>query len=605
MGLRSLPEFVPEPEPAPVIFEKHSIADYKIIYGEDATEAEANAANILANTLNQITDLDYAAVQSVPSGGKEILVGQIGGVDVSELGNDGYVIKAEGESIYIAGGRPRGTFYGVHRFLEEYFGCRWYSEHFQAIPKGPAEIAEVKDERYTPPLEFRDMDWFFYSAGKYYSAANGLNGNTHGGLPMAEELGGSFGYNGSCAHSMTSFFVKSEDFFDVHPEWYAYRESSKSRVSSHLCLTNPEVLAQMILEVRNQLENGNGEPIVSVTQEDNDFYCQCANCKAVDREEGSQAGTMISFVNAVAADIVQDYPDALIDTFAYRHTRKPPKHVRPLPNVVVRLCSIECCFAHPLDDPKCPDNVQFARDIRGWSEICERLYVWDYTMNIFCYHVMHPNFQVLQKNMQFFLEHNVKDVFEQGNGTCDLSDSEFALLRGYLLARLLWNPNLDYDAEMNGLLEDYYGGGWQYMREFIDLMSRNAGKPALFGLWHRKLGIGTFPNNKAILDLKPNQVAYADRLWEKAINLAGDETSEQHVLRSQLSWRFWKSSNRAGEFSRWQLPAKWQAENERLYNDMRAFGITNYSENVGGGNNWRFLQETPDSWWGTPYRWRG
>jgi len=139
-------------------------------------------------------------------------------------------------------------------------------------------------------------------------------------------------------------------------------------------------------------------------------------CKALDALEGSQSGTMIHFVNAVAEAIEDEFPDVFIDTFAYWYSRKPPKFVKPRDNVIVRLCSIECCFAHPLNDPACAVNVPFAHDIKKWSSIAKNLYIWDYTTNFSAYNVIFPNFGVLQKNMQFFLENNAIGVFAQGNG---------------------------------------------------------------------------------------------------------------------------------------------------------------------------------------------
>ena len=585
-----LKEFTPMDEAKPAAVEKPlSIAEWEIVYLEGAAETVITAASILADTLSEITGLEYTATAAQPaeigSGDKKIILS-------GHNGNaDSYDILPGNNIVAISGGR-RGVLYGVYKFLETYFDCRWYTSELAVIPKGPPEIAEVREEQYTPPLEFREMDWISRS-DPVYSVANGLNGSVYRSLP--EELGGIFGYNGGMAHTIINNLLKPGDFFDEHPEWYAYREDKKERVPRQICLTNPEVLEEMIAEVRDLLENGNGQPIVSVTQDDNQDYCQCSECKRVDEEEGSHAGTMIRFVNAIANDIKDDYPDALIDTFAYQYTRTPPRLVKPLPNVIVRLCSIECCFAHPRDDPKCPENIKFAGDIKTWSEICDRLYIWDYTTNYRCYNCPYPNFQVLQKNMQFFVEHNVVGVYEEGNHQSAECDSEFAQLRGYLLARLLWNPGIDFEAEMDGFLRAYYGGGWQYMREFFDLISKNAGTPLLGR--HRRMGIGMLPNEKGLLNLKPNQIRYADRLWAKAIELAGDEICEQNVLRSQLSWRFWKACNRVCEFSRLQLPGKWLAANEALYDDFKAFGVTRYNEGA-------LLRQDVTSFIGTPENWR-
>ena len=605
-------DFVPAAEPKPPVVKKYSIGNYDIVYGAGASVAEKKAAEILADTLSQITGESFTAEEGVAEGGNQIRVGFISGLDTSKLGSDGYSITSSiGEpapmgpgwgSICIAGGN-RGVLYGVYRFLEEYFDCHWYTSRLKVIPTGPAMIAEVKSETFVPPLEYREEDWLSRS-DPVYSMANGLNGNIYRSLTEAQ--GGTFGYNGSFAHTIINQFLKPSEFAEEHPEWYVWKDGK----AKQLCLTNPEVLAEMIKEVRWYLANGNGQNIISVTQDDNQDYCQCAKCKAVDDEEGSHAGTMLRFVNAIAADIAEDYPDAAIDTFAYQYTRTPPKKARPLPNVIVRLCSIECCFAHPLDDPNCSFNAAFASDIKTWSQICGRLYIWDYTTNYGAFNCIFPNFQVLQANMRFFVKHNVRGVYEEGNYTSDQSNSEFAELRGYLLARLLFNPDIDYDVEMNGFLKAYYGGGWQYVREFIDLTAKNAGTK-----WpHRKMGIFNSPTDQDILNMSPNKIAYADKLWAKAIELAGDgipgedgESCKQHVQRSQLCWRFWKGCNKAGEFNRWLLPTEaWQAANEQLYNDFIAFGITRYSEGWNDTDySWRFKQTPPEDWWGTPESWRG
>ena len=84
---------------------------------------------------------------------------------------------------------------------------------------------------------------------------------------------------------------------------------------------------------------------------------------------------MLTFVNYIAEKIEPEFPDVAVDTFAYQYTRHPPKTIHPRPNVIVRLCSIECNFREPLDHPS---NAAFLADLTTWSKICHRLYVWDY-----------------------------------------------------------------------------------------------------------------------------------------------------------------------------------------------------------------------------------
>jgi hypothetical protein len=161
---------------------------------------------------------------------------------------------------------------------------------------------------------------------------------------------------------------------------------------------------------------------------------------------------MLRFVNAIAADIEQEFPNVAISTLAYQYTRKPPKITRPRDNVIVQLCSIECSFCKPLADER---NKAFRDDIIGWAPICKRLYIWDYTTNFRHYVMPHPNLRVLGPNVKFFADHNVKGIFEQG--AYQSYGSEMAELRAWVLAKLLWDPTRDGEALINEFIEGYYG----------------------------------------------------------------------------------------------------------------------------------------------------
>ena len=58
-------------------------------------------------------------------------------IDFAALGDEGFTIQTSGPHLVIAGGRLRGTMYGVYAFLEEVLGCRWYAPGASFIPKKP------------------------------------------------------------------------------------------------------------------------------------------------------------------------------------------------------------------------------------------------------------------------------------------------------------------------------------------------------------------------------------------------------------------------------------------------------------------------------------
>ncbi len=172
---------------------------------------------------------------------------------------------------------------------------------------------------------------------------------------------------------------------------------------------------------------------------------------------------MINFVNAVAADIEDEFPDMIISTLAYDYTRKAPKTVWPRHNVSVQLCTHECSFSVPLTHHR---NRKFRDDIIEWSKICDRLYIWDYITNFRHYTAPHPNLRVMGPNIKFFVENNAKGIYEQG--AKESTGPEMAELRAWITGKLLWDPSLDDKKLIDEFLNGYYGPAGVHVKAYLD-----------------------------------------------------------------------------------------------------------------------------------------
>ena len=535
--------------------------DCAIVVSAESTAQDRAAAETLQRYLAQITGKDLPVrTDDTPQTGSEIAVGETNraAFDASELPNGGYRLAFSGDTLCILGAGERGALNGVYAFLREYCGCRWYAPEEIVIPKTHTlSVPQTLDVTYTPYFEYTYTDWF-NSADREYLLATGQTGNA------------SYIY-GFC-HTLSTLYCARDKYFDEHPEYFALHDGQRS--PNQLCLTNPETLRIVTQEVLDVLHSSRYDPdadlqILSLTQDDNSDYCECDACKALDEANGSHAGSNLTFANAVA-DAVREagYDNVAIDTFAYRYTRTPPKQVVPRDNVIVRLCSIECCFCHTLDDEKCRENRAFMQDLRDWGRICRRIYIWDYTNNYWEYNCIYPDFGVLQRNVQLFYENGAKGIFEEGNGTPGL-DAEFGALRCYLLAQLMQNPYLDYDTQMQSFLRGFYGEGGDALYRFLIRTMEKAGASYVKHL-------GTFPDSTDTLTrFTERDVAACDALWHQAKEKTKDTAYYDRVERSELCWRYWKCSNRKGEYSflRSTLYTRMR-EREALYNDLKRFGVT-------------------------------
>ena len=476
---------------------------------------------------------------------------------------NGCLLEKEGGTLFIVGSSFAQTVRGGYAFLEKIAGIRMYTKDLIRYEKEELVIPDGTRIEYHPPFEYAATDWLSPKDSEY-ALFNGLNGAPYQKIPDA--FGSVVNYISGFGHTLASQFCSPKKYFEKHPEYFAMRNGKRKPLQ--LCLSDPDVLEIVSGEVFELLaEKHDGTAplqILSLTQSDNIAFCTCEKCREIDRRHRSHAGTMLAFVNEIARRVKKaGYGNVAVDTFAYRYTRTPPVGLKPEDNVIVRLCSIECCFSHPLDDVSCRTNAAFMKDFRGWSAICDRIYIWDYTTNYCNFVGLFPDFGVLQRNMQIFAENHVKGVYEEGNYMMT-AEGEFGELRSFLLSKLLQDPYMDHNAGLRAFTDAYYGEGAQEIREFLQLITNNA--PA------RHLGI--YQSMKATLDLTAEQIACADRLWETAKTKTAGQT-RKNVCASEISWRWWKMANRVSEFSN---PIFFGNQKKFLMRDIEGAGIERLME---------------------------
>jgi len=449
-------------------------SNYRIVLPANAIPSERYAAEELQRYLEKISGAELAIVTDAEKpASREILLGDNSHlaklrtkVDFKQLGPDGFVLRVDGNRLIIAGGRTRGTLNGVYTLLEEKLGVRWFTPEVEFVPKLDRVRFPKLNETRVPVLENRDVFWRQFMRNADFAARHRVNGQHYG---LTEKHGGAFTVYHPFVHSFDG--LVPQDLYKEHPEYFPLIDGQRKGGYVQRCLSNPDVVRISIERVRQWIKEHPEATIISVSQNDAINNCQCVQCKAVDDAEGSPAGSLLKFVNAVAEAIEKEHPNVRIDTLAYQYTRKAPKTIRPHRNVIVRLCSIECCFAHPLETCPARENQHFREDIIAWGPIAPLLYVWDYTTDFGHYIQPFPNFDSLQSNVRFFVKHGVKSLFEQGNYSSG-GGGEMEPLRAYVLAKLLWNPDTDVQKHIDEFVAAYYGKAAPKILAYLDASHR-------------------------------------------------------------------------------------------------------------------------------------
>jgi hypothetical protein len=541
---------------------------WNVVVAGSAPAPEQHAAKELAMFLGKVAGQDIPVTNAVDGKGVNLLVGVEAArfadrsFSTNGLGEEGIVLRRVGDNLILAGGTPRGTLYAVYTFLEDYAGCRWWTSDASTIPYRPNFALPARlNYRYVPPLEYRYPFWTDAFNGDW-AVRNKSNGPS--GL-RAARYGGDMSHGG--VHTF-SRYISPDRYFKDHPEWFSLINGQRQHERAQLCLSNAAMRREFVQNLKAHIRKHPNPPVYSVSQNDWRNWCTCVECDTIAKRYGGQSGLMVWFVNEVAAEIEKEFPNVTLTTLAYQYTRSVPKNIRPRANVAIQLCSIECSFSAPLTAER---NRAFRDDIEGWSRIANRLYIWDYVTNFKHYLLPHPNLRVLGSNIRFFVAHNAKGIFEQG--AYNTPGAEFAELRAWVLAKLLWNPKLNDQRLVEEFCRGYYGPAAPNILAYIKLMHdavEKSGDP-----------LGCYSKTDARFLSHENLAAGWRHLQAAERAAAGDADRRLRVQVAQLPVLYavlmrWESL-RAGAKD-WPFPATRQEAYAQFEKTARAKGITRLEE---------------------------
>ena len=416
----------------------------RIVYVQ-RTAADERAAELLNLFVEQMTGATLSVASVADEKGGNIFIGG----ETDEAGEDGFAMECKDGNLTVRSGGGKGSVYAVVTLLERYLGVSYYAKDTYDCPlRSSVELPSFRTVE-TPAFRYRQTRSYGNDDPVYKDWFR---------LEDPEECF----VSGLWVHTFNSILPASV-YGKSHPEYYALINGER-RPGDHSqwCLSNPEVFELASQKIDSIFRANPGLKMISVSQNDgNGTYCTCERCRSVDEYEGSPSGSLIRFLNKLA----QRFPDKEFSTLAYLYSMQPPKHVRPLPNVNIMLCDIDCKREVPITDND--SGRDFLKALEGWGRISDNIFVWDYGINFDNLVSPFPNFHILQKNIREFKKNHATMLFEQVNGERGV---DFAEMRAYMLSKLMWNPEQDADSLMQAFMKGYYGKAAPYLYQYQKLM---------------------------------------------------------------------------------------------------------------------------------------
>ena len=417
-------------------------------------------------------------------------------IDDTRAKPNGYRITSDENGVVIAGGNERGLAYGLYGFLENVLGVHLYSPDTTTVDDGDVMIGGGVLDVFEPVFEVLNNPW-----------------HPIDGLP--EKNGG-------------------------NPQSPAIKTLALNAITgvgaTVPCLTDPESLSKAVTVVKNYLRVVSDiDTLNLIPSSDEETYCTCENCALVCEEEGSPAGMYVRFLNALTEELSLDYPDLKYATVARAYLKTAPKITKLSNRVTVRFDTEKCHISHPINDESCPEMSAIAESMKSWGANGASIHVEYGLTSTKDFIPVFANLGSLRANMQFFAECGVDSINFSGNIVCPTG--EFGELRVYLLSKLLLNPTMseeEYYDYMDSFLEAYYGEGWMYIRQFIDLTTE------LSADGHQTADGSPF--DAITKEEYAEHAAAIEDMWDKAQSLANNfiNNREDYVKRARFQWRYIK-----------------------------------------------------------------
>ncbi len=490
-----------------------------IVTGPEPSTTVRFAADELARYLGRITGTRFAVETTARVPAKALVVGRAAVLsldpdfDRQQLGDSGFIIRRSGGRVLIAGGSGRGTLYGVYAFLEK-LGCRWFAPNFnfygaasgEFVPKLSAPSAGDWNIVERPAFKWRKLyieEGWSHTAGNLrqmidWMAKARMNvldcpidyQHLHRTewdrwrlalIPELRKRGilievGGHGYPN---------FLPQEKYFAQHPDWFGMVNGKRSSNPSVVFSTaNPEAVRTFIANVEAYLRAHPEIDILDVWPPDGARWPDAPEDLAL----GTPSERQILLLNHLAAEIRPKFPKLRIQFIAYASYVAPPAKSRPDSRVLMDFCPIDRSFETPLYASGYAKNEEYFQDLQGWlNGVIDPAHVTIYS------YIAKYAWRSLPVLVPSLIVDEARRFHSMGvGGLATYSEpGNWATfeLDHYIVARALWNPDLDLKSELADYATRRYGPAAPAVLSYLGLVEEIV--PHAIGIPGTRLTIDT------------------------------------------------------------------------------------------------------------------
>ncbi len=472
---------------------------------------------------------------AVPAGAPRIVLQKVARIDGSSDGataRQAYRIQTQGNVLRLSGASDKAVDYAVWGLLEDHLGCRFYTARTQFMKYLGPDL-EVVPTRATVSLDkINDFQEPAFAMRGYVwlaPAPDWRRKNRLGGYPN-EPVNGNHNFYG---------FLPPATYFGPHPEWYPLGRDGqrKPQDAMGLCATNEALAQEMAKRVGEKMATWKDpEQPIEVGQGDGFSACFCPVCRALVKEQKSEAAPYILLLNRVLDFTAKEYPKHQIVTFSYFDTLKVPQTLKPNPrlwiNVVTSSLSQNTAGDQFNSIEEVPANRYYRDSLAGWSRVAPgRVTVWHWNNPDPGNELSSwPNLYSFIKDIRYFQRVGIAGVNPQ-SGTSGTGGWSLAELRSWVWAKMMWNPAQDENKLIRQFIGDYYGPrAAPHVDEYVRALEA----------WRKEANYGAstvrwsnWPETMRLKMFPPSTVARLEAIMDRAETAAAGEKDPAYLDRLQ------------------------------------------------------------------------
>ena len=441
-----------------------------VCVGGNASSAAQFAAKEIAKYVEAMTGAKLKVVVGRNMGGARIEIDDA----AKGLEREEFRIETKSGVLSLSGGSPRAALYAAYELLE-HFGCGFWSPFNETVPSAKSlSVESAWKVRSKPAIPWRQVhSQYGYKIpwkpklrinGRMWTDATPANLGGSDSMAMGQSLAGL--NNGDAEKRL----------FADHPDWFAWREKEKARTMRQMCTSNDEVVDAIVAKIRSRYKaNPSNISYESVSLRDNDKICQCDKCRRLVKKHDSTAAPIFDCANRVAKAIAKDLPNVRIVVLAYWISQTPPKGMTLEPNVVV-------CWARLRNFAVPPSKVPgHDAKLNKWRELAKgNVVIWDYNVQFRGYLLPAPIIDMMGPGFREYAEKGIKGVMVQMAGF-GAALMDFAELRTWLCAKLMWNPAQDEHKLMRDWCDGACGAGSTAVKEWLEIRRKARDRKRSYG----------------------------------------------------------------------------------------------------------------------------